>query len=150
MGQEPRAPSFAGPLFSLSPEPTPSSEEPPRNSHPTPPIIPQSISVPHIPTLPPHPAEIPPPKPSGPAPKDRVTPIVTSPSNPPSTKPTNITAHRHALLHKAHTVAERFLGKFCFGSQKVATHVLPPPAPPTVSHRDIDYHRGKTTRFLVT
>ena len=149
MGQEPRAPSFAGPLFSLSPEPNPSSEEPSYNSHLTPPIIPPSPSATHIPTLPPHPAEIPTPKPSGPAPKDHINPVATSPFEPPSTKPTNITAHRHALLQKAHASAERFLGKFCFGSQKVATHVLPPPAPPTVSHRDKDYHRGKTTRFLV-
>ena len=138
-------PSFAGPLFSPNPQYSQALEDPSSLKSPPSHTIPGSYTAPTASNLPPILTLHPPPKPSGSAPEVYIIPQDVSPLDSNITTPTNIKPHRPALLKKAHAISERFLSKFCFGTQTIPNPVLPPPAQPTISHKDIAYHRDKTS-----
>lgn len=135
--------SFAGPSFSIGPQPpsptitTPKQVTPPPSPKQKPPV------------LPPRPLTEPPKPPQG-KPPDTSTTTTRSLRDTGHTSTTGKTKTRIQLLQQAKGKANTFLGKYCFGTLKKLIDVLPSVKDSKSTHRDYNFVQGeiKLARYL--
>ena len=135
-GQRINEPLFAGPSFSLGPQPPQLSIPPPR------PVTPPPVTVHHAPLLPPRPTSKPPAPPQGEPPDTHITTVrIMRDTGHIST--TGTTKTWIQLLKQAKTKFDTFLDKYCFGTVKKLIDVLPQVKETIPVHRDQNFTQGE-------